>query len=317
MRFSFVIPVYNVENYLVRCLDSVINQTYRDFEVIIIDDGSTDSCPEICDDYAKQDKRICAIHQKNQGLSMARNVGVEAAKGDYIFFVDSDDYLETNALERLIPYTEENRKVVSINTTAEPIVHEARLYTSLECLGEGFIRIASWSYIYLRSFLLDNNLRFEPGLYEDTLFTPTAIYKSGSVYVTNLPLYHYEEKRKDSISNSSSERHLADYLKMLKNLNALYSNPDLEEVKQLRMQIVISFYITMYFQQKGSKYGRKYAKALKPYIKEKSCNTKFLVWTRLFCFSPTLYRVVRKYYAICKVKNRCFKKNVYGKMVYR
>lgn len=98
---SIIVPIYNVEPYLHRCVDSLLTQTFRDFELILIDDGSPDNCPAICDDYARQDKRIVVIHQKNAGLSAARNAGLDCATGEYIAFIDSDDWVHPEYLERL------------------------------------------------------------------------------------------------------------------------------------------------------------------------------------------------------------------------
>ena len=91
-KVSVIIPVYNVEQYLNRCIDSVLNQTYKDFEIILVDDGSTDKSGEICDVYAEKDSRITVIHKENGGLSDARNFGIDAARGDFLTFLDSDDY---------------------------------------------------------------------------------------------------------------------------------------------------------------------------------------------------------------------------------
>lgn len=99
IKFSIVFPIYNVEKYLQRCLDSVLGQTYKNYEVIMVDDGSTDNCPAICDNYAARDARIKVIHKQNAGLGMARNTGIENATGDYICFFDSDDFVATNLLE--------------------------------------------------------------------------------------------------------------------------------------------------------------------------------------------------------------------------
>lgn len=99
---SIVVPIYNVENYLDRCLNSIINQTYKNIEIILVDDGSYDDCPKICDRYALQDNRIKVIHKKNAGLGMARNTGIENANGDYIFFFDSDDYVDLSAVEKCV-----------------------------------------------------------------------------------------------------------------------------------------------------------------------------------------------------------------------
>lgn len=99
---TVVVPIYNVEKYLERCLKSVTEQTYRNLEIILVDDGATDSCPEICDEWAKKDDRIKVIHKENAGLGMARNTGIENATGDYICFFDSDDYVDTKTVEKAV-----------------------------------------------------------------------------------------------------------------------------------------------------------------------------------------------------------------------
>ena len=98
---SVIVPVYRVEKYLPACIDSILNQTFTDFELILVDDGSPDRCPEICDETAKRDARVRVIHQANQGLSAARNAGIEAARGAWLSFVDSDDFLAPDFLETL------------------------------------------------------------------------------------------------------------------------------------------------------------------------------------------------------------------------
>ena len=98
-KISVIVPVYNVEKYLDKCVESIVNQTYKNLEIILVDDGSTDSCPEICDEWAKKDNRIKVIHKPNGGLSSARNAGMDSMTGSYIQFVDSDDYIKSNMIE--------------------------------------------------------------------------------------------------------------------------------------------------------------------------------------------------------------------------
>ena len=98
---SIIVPIYKTEKQLGRCIDSILSQTFTDFELILIDDGSPDRCPELCDDYEKQDNRIRVIHKKNEGQARARNIGLDLAKGQYIGFVDSDDYIERDMYEKL------------------------------------------------------------------------------------------------------------------------------------------------------------------------------------------------------------------------
>ena len=102
VMLSIIVPVYNVEKYIGKCIESIVNQTYKDLEIILVDDGSTDNSGKICDEWARKDKRIKVIHKKNGGLSDARNAGLDICTGDYIGFVDSDDYIELNMYEDLL-----------------------------------------------------------------------------------------------------------------------------------------------------------------------------------------------------------------------
>ena len=107
-KVSIVVPVYNVEKYLDRCMESLVNQTLKDIEIILVDDGSPDNCPQMCDEWAKKDDRIVVIHKENGGLSSARNAGIKLAKGQYIGYIDSDDYAELNMFEILYNCAKEN-----------------------------------------------------------------------------------------------------------------------------------------------------------------------------------------------------------------
>lgn len=111
---SIIIPVYNIVHYIERCVDSVINQTFNNCEIIIVDDGSTDGGYEKCDNLAKKDKRIKILHKINGGISEARNRGIEIATGDYLFFLDGDDYIEKNTIETLVNLLEINKADVSV-----------------------------------------------------------------------------------------------------------------------------------------------------------------------------------------------------------
>ena len=106
MLFSIIVPIYKVEPYIERCVKSLCGQTYGDVEIILVDDESPDNCPHLCDEYAASDARIKVVHKKNGGLSDARNAGLKIATGDYVIFVDSDDYIEENTCEKLLPFAE-------------------------------------------------------------------------------------------------------------------------------------------------------------------------------------------------------------------
>ena len=108
---SIIVPVYRTEKYLDRCVESIVNQTYKNLEIILVDDGSPDDCPKMCDEWAKKDKRIKVIHKENGGVSSARNIGIKSAKGKYIGFVDSDDYIEKEMYESLIDVLNKNKNL--------------------------------------------------------------------------------------------------------------------------------------------------------------------------------------------------------------
>ena len=112
---SVIIPVYNVERYLDECIKSIVNQTYENLEIILVDDGSPDNCPRMCDDWAKKDERIRVIHKENGGLASARNAGMNICTGEYISFVDSDDWMELNAYESLLKYFDDKTDIVKFD----------------------------------------------------------------------------------------------------------------------------------------------------------------------------------------------------------
>lgn len=187
---SVIIPIYNVEQYLNECVESVLRQSLRDLEIILIDDGSTDTSGIICDEYLRQDSRIKVIHQKNGGLSAARNAGLKVAIGDFVYFLDSDDYIESTALEQLVnTIIEEQADAVFFDGYVffdgckdDPSVsryeRKSRYQTLngrellLSLLQNEEYRTAVPMYFYRRSYLTENRLSFLNGIiHEDELFT--------------------------------------------------------------------------------------------------------------------------------------------------
>lgn len=205
---SVIIPVYNVENYLRECVDSVLNQTYQNFEIILVDDGSTDGSPTICDEYATSDERIRVIHQSNGGLSVARNNGLQASSGDYVYFLDSDDWIEPSSLEVLLECAKERRAQVvffdALSFEDGGKLCDKQNYARKRCYGDDSgIEILSrlqdekdyHSAVPLlfmqRRFLEKNHLEFEPGIvYEDMLFTFQAYCLANCAAHVNRKLYH-------------------------------------------------------------------------------------------------------------------------------
>lgn len=204
---SVIIPVYNVGGVLRRCLDSVINQTWRDLEIVLIDDGSTDESPKICDEYAMLDGRIRVIHQKNKGVSAARNVGVKQSTGEYISFVDSDDYLHPRYFEVLVELAEKQDAEVSCckwtwdvcdNPKKFPEVklYECETMSAEEAFRSGKIEKGPVCKIVKRTALgmteFNENLSFlEDSIYTKTLLLNGLIQK---VVFTPLMLYYYYQR---------------------------------------------------------------------------------------------------------------------------
>ena len=213
---SIVIPVYNVEKYLKDCVNSVISQTYADLQIILVDDGSTDSSGNICDAFAEKDERIHVIHKKNGGLSDARNAGTSASKGEFIFYLESDDYLENDALQVLLRtqdqhradvvvgnyfYTYDDREDIAENK--EQVLDKA---TSIERLMSGEIQTFTWGKL-VRAEIAKKH-KFPAGLlFEDHFWTHLVFQDSNIIACIPQPLVHYRQ-RQNSISYTFTEKRL-------------------------------------------------------------------------------------------------------------
>lgn len=237
MKFSIIIPVYNVAQYLPKCLDSVLAQTCADFEAVCVNDGSTDNSLEILEEYQKKDSRIKVVSQQNGGLSVARNTGLSHAHGDYVFFLDSDDWIELDAL-----------KILSENLSGEDMVcfggrrylEEKGTYEEPDKM-EYESDLTGWEYysrhalesrkfafvcvvlrLYRRQFLLENGLKFTEGIYhEDNMFTPVACYYANKVKLIPDCLYDYRV-RGNSIMTTRSIKHNKDILFIANTLSEFF-----------------------------------------------------------------------------------------------
>ena len=206
---SVIVPIYKVEKYLKRCVDSIINQSYKNLEIILVDDGSPDLCPKICDNYSKKDKRIKVIHKKNGGLSDARNKGLDIASGEYISFIDSDDYISENYFEELVKAMISNKADVAITDiktvyedTGSEIINKA--YTETQDLI-GFVNTglaaSACNKLIKKSYY--DKYKFEVGkINEDiAVIIPIMVHASKIVYVENV--FYYYIQRNNSIQNSN------------------------------------------------------------------------------------------------------------------
>lgn len=237
MKFSIIIPIYNVEQYLCDCLDSVLNQSFSDWEAICVNDGSTDGSAAILEEYVVKDKHFKIVTQPNGGLSSARNRGMEMAKGDYIVFLDSDDWLELGALETLAKnldgedmicfsgrrYFEDEKDYRQSDN-----LNERSYFSGMEYYDENALQSRDFAFVcvvlraYRRDFLVHNHLLFKQGIYhEDNLFTPIACYFAQKVKQINNCLYDYRV-RANSIMTTNNTKRLHDLMETANALAAFF-----------------------------------------------------------------------------------------------
>ena len=216
---SVIVPVYNVELYLRKCVDSILNQSYRKIEIILVDDGSTDMSGKICDEYNNREERIKVIHKKNSGLSSARNAGLEIAKGDYISYIDSDDYVNSFFIEELLGlcikyntgiscigykefFSDGENTVSVISDECKPIIYDDISFIKeiVDSTKGGVITYCVWSKLFRRDIV--EGIKFPEGkTYEDIMYTTVAILRAQQCVFKNEKLYNYRI-REGSISKS-------------------------------------------------------------------------------------------------------------------
>lgn len=216
-KISIIVPIYKVEKYLSRCVDSILNQTFTDFECILVDDGSPDNCPEICDEYAKRDKRIRVIHKQNGGLSDARNAGIDIAQGEYFGFVDSDDWIHPQMYEIL--YNSIARKNVLLSVCAYEQVEEERTFEKIEnpifeiengmdfLVNDHVTAVVAWNKLYHKSLFDDIRYPIDK-LHEDEFVTYRILYKSGNIAFCRKKMYMYFMNPEGITKGDFSPKHL-------------------------------------------------------------------------------------------------------------
>lgn len=252
---TVVIPVYNIEKHLKRCVESVLAQEWHNYDILLVDDGSTDSSPQICDDYAKVYDFISVIHKKNGGLSAARNTGISNAEGEYVYFPDPDDWIEPNTFSELSDVIEEltydiisfNRefvtseedKLISAKSRIQKLSGKQAL---LEMLKQSDVTGFANDKIYRKKLFLDNDIEFPVGKYYEDLGTNYKLFlKATKVYVTNQKYYHYLITNPDSITQSWNEQKLQDMFGFYREI--YYSPLIREKFEELEIEILQAFYI--------------------------------------------------------------------------
>ncbi len=237
-KLSIIVPIYNVDTYLRKCVDSLLNQDIDNYEIILVDDGSPDACPQICDEYVAAHANIRVVHRENGGLSAARNSGIEVAKGEYIMFVDSDDYIEPNVLKGLLDQVDRDNldvlryRLQYVNPQYEVFnpyksdPFKGNDYSEMPTDGVSFLNSRmstacyAWAFVIKRE-LLDGCI-FTPGIYfEDTDWTPRMLCKAKRVASTNTVVYNYlmrEGSITNAVNRSKQKKVLDDKMRLIKAL---------------------------------------------------------------------------------------------------
>ncbi len=260
MFFSVVVPVYNVEKYLCECVDSILSQTFTDFELILVDDGSKDSSGEICDEYAQKDSRVKVIHKENGGQSTARNTGIKAANGQYAIFIDSDDlYCDNHFFEDIKNISTDNPDII--------VFRYCKYYEdgktddcgiSLDDLDSGnktdFLRelvrrdaffCSCWSKCTRMSILKDNNIEFDTNLScEDMDWYYNVVSKAEKFEVIDKP-YVYYRQRENSVTSSFKKKSITDYIYTINKWSDEFKSIENESEKEVMLSSLAKLYCNL------------------------------------------------------------------------
>lgn len=232
-QFSIIVPIYNVENYLEKCVNSILEQSYQNYQLILVDDGSTDRSPELCDKFCENNEKISVIHKANGGLSSARNTGLDIAKGEYIIFLDSDDYWDDrDALLKIYNRIQTTHSDIYIfgmkkffqstgkySEERKPIFTESNLsfLVKIRCLMQNNTFVAcAWDKVIRRGIIADNTLRFTQGqMSEDIEWCIKLLFCVESIETISECFYVYRQQNKTSITSNIARKNMEDILQVI------------------------------------------------------------------------------------------------------
>ena len=323
---SVIVPIYKVEEYLPDCLDSIINQSYSNLEIILVNDGSPDNCPIICEKYAKIDPRIHVIHQENGGISAARNSGLNVAKGRYIGFVDPDDYIDKEMFKYLmeiikeyeadisvcnykIAYDHEKIEKLNINKTRNMI----SVFTGKEAIGNLYnedlhvITVVAWNKLYKKE-LFENNHYLVGKICEDEDIIHRILDKSDKVVYSSLPLYFYC-KRDSGITGQRLNKNCFDGIEALERRLSFFKERGYESFYQKQYNNYLDLLIDYYYEVRSlSTKERHFAMDLRRRFLEKYTNrntvglpTSAKIKYDLFAINPFLCKTAIKLWNACNI----------------
>ena len=305
--FSIIIPVFNTADYLDRCLLSVINDNNKTpYEIIIVDDGSTDDSAEKCDYYRKQDHHISVIHKTNGGQSSARNLGIKQARGQYVYFLDSDDFLFAGCLERIYEYLSIQtgcdilQVSVSIKRERKKVDFLYKPFnTEMPYNGHEFLKkslhssfcTAPWGYFFRRAFLCDNNLFFHEGIFhEDEEFTPLALLVANEVLTFDCNVYCYCIRKGSTTTQKNKTKNANDLLIVCSILEPVFLNVTDNELRALLLDRLVSICFSAFFV--GYKTDKQFGKKIDSKVLDYSYSLKNKLKTCLFKLNPGLFFTV-------------------------
>lgn len=255
IKLSIIIPVYNVEIYLEECIESVLSQKTNEVEIIAVNDGSTDNSLKILQNYERHNKKIVVIDQVNGGLSKARNIGLEHAKGEYVYFLDSDDYLLSNALKNMLDFIQSNNLELALfnalNSNEEYYFSESIIINShkkeeflieMDSLDFSLPPVPVWLYLYRRDFIEKHGLIFLDGLlHEDVHFTLKSIIIASRIGLKNIPIQYHRVQREGAITSQINFKHIESMLIISRKLYEELNEYDID--KQILKKKIFLTYI--------------------------------------------------------------------------
>jgi len=315
-KISIIVPVYNVENFIQSCIESILDQTINDFELILVNDGSTDQSGNICDEYSKRDKRIIVIHKENGGQSSARNRGIDVAKGDYLGFIDSDDWIHRDMYKILFTKAmETNAEITACNLMQYNKDSEGHLYSN-NITDQLFDRTSAMNELYLNERLtfspcnklykkeLFKGIRFKEGyILEDMDFAYRIIHQANGIYYTGQAFYNYRYNDKSTMRKAFSKKRL-DEFEVRKNMYLFYLNNYPNQANEVYAEwfltgLILYINIEKYYSDEKNQYkhlidiDRKIAKSL---ISKKGYNRKKKLLLAIAVVSPNILVMIYRLY---------------------
>ena len=315
-KVSIIVPIYKVEKYIKKCVESILCQTYENLELILVDDGSPDECPQICDEYSIHDRRVKVIHKKNGGLSDARNAGINAATGQYLMFVDSDDYIQNNMVETLysaVKSTNADLALCDINFVDieghNMDINTIRLQNEVwdethfwcELYGKNYTAcVVAWNKLYNKSIF--EGIRFDVGkLHEDEFIIHKIVNQCRRIVCVNERLYNYLQRSNSIMGNSYSIRRL-DIVEALMGRVEYFLSKYEQGLAELAFKYSVGFMMKGYenldmrektnvvrFHELKKQYAKMYFK-----IASRSRSPKFIINGFSFILGPRVYKVTRR-----------------------